>query len=111
MDKQQLSRLMIGMAVAMLVVVGWSHVVQYLKVQHPEWWTTATTQPAEQFAATQPAATPTTTVVTTAPGQTAVLTTQPAVEAAIPAGLRVLPVQGASPALLGSSSEKDPTVT
>ena len=30
-------RLLIGMAVAMLLVIGWAKLVQYLHSKHPEW--------------------------------------------------------------------------
>lgn len=100
-------RLLIGMAVAMLLVMGWAQLIQYLHRTHPDWdWGATTpaadTQPAQP--ATQPALTPTT--VATAPGGTAVVTTQ--VEAPATGGLTVLKAEGAQPTKVGSSHDNDP---
>ncbi len=47
MDKK---RLITGMAVAMLLVIGWSRLVQYLAMSHPEWGWQKTDQPTTQQA-------------------------------------------------------------
>ncbi len=108
-------RLMTGIAVAILIVAGWSRLVNYLADQHPEWgWKASTqpttmpaiesaTQPIEQslVATTGPAATQRSTIATTATG--------PAGRFAIVATER--PTTRPASVDLGSNVPSDPTYT
>jgi YidC/Oxa1 family membrane protein insertase len=105
-------RLFIGMAVAMLLVMGWAQLVQYLHKNNPDWdWgnqpPVAATQPSEIpiVPTTAPAAMPTT--VTTAPSGVPVVTTQN-VEAVVTGKLMVIPAVGAKPTSIGSAVKDDP---
>lgn len=111
-------RLLIGMAVAMVLVIGWSRLVQYLGTKNPEWgWQTpaSTTQPSTQGATTNQAlveqsATPV--LTTNASTQTAteiIASTRPVLEPN--SGLRVLPAEKSESVVLGSAQAKDSDYT
>lgn len=104
-------RLLIGMAVAMLLVMGWAQLIQYLHRTNPEWdWG----KDKAPVAATQPTTAPTTqsvqtavlpTTVTTSPAGP-VLTTQ--VESPVSGGgLAAVKAEGATSTIIGSGNPND----
>jgi YidC/Oxa1 family membrane protein insertase len=104
-------RLLIGMAVAMLLVMGWAQLIQYLHRNNPEWdWGKETPPIATTQPTTQPSPTTQTVLApTTVPTMTATLSpaTQQ-VESAVPgAGLVALKEAGGTPATIGSAAPND----
>ena len=108
-------RLMTGIAVAILIVAGWSRLVSYLADQHPEWGWKASTQPTTMpdiESSTQPVESPSTAVATTGP-----TTQRNAVAAATGPGNRYAILPATRPTTqpasvdLGSNVPSDPTYT
>ncbi len=100
-------RLITGMAVAMLLVLGWQQLLQHLATTHPEWgWipTTqaivATTQDVEAPGATRPATT-----------QSATVSIEPSTQPAGMWSVASVAPPTTQPSVIGSSTPKDPNVT
>src|SRR5689334_14434300 len=108
-------RLVIGMAVAMLLMTGWFQLVSYLHRSHPEWDygnPQAAATSGGDAGTTQPTTAPTTTVVTTSPAGTPVLTTQveaPTTHAGT--AMAVIPAKEPKATKIGSAAANDPAVT
>jgi YidC/Oxa1 family membrane protein insertase len=104
-------RLVIGMAVAMLLMMGWFQLVSYLHRTHPEWdYGNQQAATTEESSTTQPTTAPATmTAVTTSPAGTPVLTTQvEAPSTRVATAMAVIPAKEPKTTTIGSAAKDDP---